>query len=115
MGTARSTRPVDAEARFAALVEEFARRPGVEPPGGGRAFGATALKVHGSIFAMLYDERLVVKLPRERVAALIAADQGEPFGAGKGRPMQEWLTVVDEDAWSALAEEARAFVGERPG
>lgn len=101
---------MDAQARFAALVEEFAGMPGVEPPSGGRAFGSTALKVRGSIFAMLMGDRLVVKLPRERVAALVARGEGAPFDSGKGRPMREWVTVIEDDAWHAVATEALAFV-----
>ena len=102
------------EARFAALVQHFAGRPGITPPEPGRrAFGASALKVGGSIFAMLQDGRLVVKLPEPRVAELIAGGGGEPFGAGKGRPMREWVAIPDGDdaRWRALAEEALGFVG----
>jgi TfoX N-terminal domain len=104
----------DAEARFAALVAHFAGRPKVAPPRSGRRrFGSSALTVNGSIFAMVQDGRLVVKLPRERVAALIADGTGQPFSAGKGRPMKEWVAVPEPDAatWRDLAEEALAFVG----
>ena len=102
--------------RFAALVAGLADRPGVTPPGPGRRFGASALRVGGTIFAMLQDGRLVVKLPAPRVAELIADGEGAPFGAGKGRPMREWVAIADGDAarWRALAEEALAFVGHRP-
>jgi hypothetical protein len=101
---------VEPEERFAALILEFAGRPGVQTPAG-RGFGAGALKVNGSIFAMLSHGRLVVKLPRDRVAALIADGTGGPFDAGKGRPMKEWLTVIgdDEDRWIGLAAEAFEF------
>lgn len=101
---------MDAQERFAALVQEFAARPGVQPPEGGGGFGSTALKVDGSIFAMLPGVQLVVKLPSERVTALIESGEGEPFDGGKGRPMKQWLTVVDADAWEHLAEEALQFV-----
>ena len=104
------------DARFAALVAHFVGRPGVTPPEPGRrAFGASALKVGGSIFAMLQDGRLVLKLPRDRVTALIADGEGEAFTAGKGRPMTEWVAVPDGDAarWRTLAEEALAFVRSR--
>jgi len=104
---------VEAKERFAALVQEFAARPGVQPPEGGSGFGSTALKVDGSIFAMLPGAHLVVKLPSERVTALIENGEGEPFDGGKGRPMRQWLTVVDVDAWERMAEEALQFVAAR--
>ena len=102
------------EERFERLAEALAGRPGVTLPGmdGARGFGSSALKAGGSIFAMLTRGRLVVKLPRARVAGLIASGAGEPFDAGKGRPMKEWVTVAGADGatWLALAEEALAFV-----
>ena len=105
---------VDVNARFAALAEEFAGRPGVDMPEARRGFGSDALKVNGSIFAMVTGGQLVVKLPRDRVEALIASGTGSPFGAGKGRPMQEWVTVTaDDETWRALASEALDFVGSR--
>jgi TfoX/Sxy family transcriptional regulator of competence genes len=105
--------------RFARLVDELAGQPGVEPPGGPgqRGFGSDALKVNGTIFAMVSHGRLVVKLPRDRVAALIKDATGAGFDAGKGRPMKEWLTVLtdDEATWRWLAAEALAFVAARTG
>jgi hypothetical protein len=105
--------------RFAALVDEFAGRPGVTPPGGERRrFGSDALRAGASIFAMLTRDELVLKLPRARVAELVASGQGRPFDAGKGTPMKEWVVVADDDldTWLALAEEALTFVsaGRRP-
>jgi TfoX/Sxy family transcriptional regulator of competence genes len=106
------------EERFAALVETFAGFPDVQVPGesGRRTFGSDALKVNGSIFAMLTGGRLVVKLPRHRVDALIGSGIGAPFDAGKGRPMKDWLTVTDDDdeTWVTLAREAMDFVRGRP-
>jgi hypothetical protein len=69
--------------------------------------------VGGKIFAMLPHAALVVKLPAERVAALIEAGDGEPFATGK-RVMREWVSIpaVDPDAWAALADEALAFVSD---
>ena len=99
--------------RFGVLVEEFAGRPGVTPPGGDRRrFGSDALKAGTSIFAMLTGEELVLKLPRARVTELVANGEGRPFDAGKGTPMKEWVVVVDDDldTWRELAEEAFAFV-----
>jgi hypothetical protein len=106
------------EERFDALLTEFAGRPGVGLPGepGTRGFGSTALKVDGSIFAMLVRGSLVVKLPAPRVADLIAAGGGVAFDAGKGRPMKEWLVVADDDhpTWLALSGEAYRYVGSLP-
>ncbi|MDQ2790653.1 MAG: hypothetical protein DLM60_04755 [Pseudonocardiales bacterium] len=105
--------------RFDTLVEAFSDRPGVTPPDepGRRGFGSTALKVSGSIFAMLADDHLVVKLPRSRVVALIQAGTGRPFSAGKRTVMKEWLVVTDVDGrtWRSIAEEAFAFVQAAPG
>ena len=100
--------------RFEQLVDAFGTRPGVTVPGGDRRrFGSSALKVHGSIFAMLTRDELVVKLPKARVSELISEGAGRPFDAGKGSPMKEWVVVADSDldTWRALAEEALAFVG----
>ena len=105
-----------AEECFDGVVTALRDHAGVAPPDPSRrGFGADALTVHGSIFAMVKDRALVVKLPASRVSALVASGQGAPFGAGRGRPMKEWVAVaaVDPDAWRLLAEEACAFVGSR--
>lgn len=107
---------MDTEERFAALAEKFAAFPDVEVPSQSsqRRFGSAALKVNGSIFAMVTGGRLVLKLPRERVDALVGSGTGAPFGAGKGRPMREWVTVADDDedeeTWLTLTGEALNFV-----
>lgn len=108
---------VHPDGRFALLARAFAGHPGVTlPQDGPRRFGSTALKVDGSIFAMLTGGRLVVKLPRDRVDALVAAGTGRQFDGGKGRPMREWMAVAteDDDERLALAREALDFVGPRP-
>ena len=102
---------MDAEARYAALAERYAGRPGAELPGTGRQFGAAALKVGGSVFAILQAGRLVVKLPAERVAELVSDGTGGPFGHEGRSPMRQWLVVQDESRWDDLADEALAFVG----
>jgi hypothetical protein len=106
---------MSADDRLAALVDALAGEPGVAPPQpGGRRFGSTTLTVDGSIFAMAVGGALVLKLPRERVAALVAAGAGSPFANGSGRPMREWVALGSDDALDlALAREALAFVGGR--
>jgi hypothetical protein len=105
---------VDPEEQFGLLVEEFVGVPGVGLPGepGGRGFGSSALRVNGSIFAMLTRGALVVKLPRARVTGLVEAGAGVPFDANKGRPMKEWVTISGDDfeTWRNLAHEALGFV-----
>jgi hypothetical protein len=100
-----------AEERFDDLVSELLGLPGVTPPGGS-GFGRSALRVHRKIFAMLVRGQLVVKLPRERVDALVDAEEGDNFDANKGTPMKEWFALSPESAldWSPLAREALAFV-----
>ena len=100
-------------ALFESLCEEYAGVAGVTVPEGGSGFGANALKINRSIFAMVND-RLVVKLPAGRVAELISSGDGLPFDAGKGKPMKEWVAVsVDDAACRELVAEAMAFVGRR--
>lgn len=99
------------EARFAKVVAAFDDDVDVHV-GEGKGFGSGTLKVKGKIFAMISSKgEFVVKLPKARVDELIAAGKGEPFDAGKGRPMKEWAVVPAPRAWVKLAKEARAFVG----
>ena len=99
--------------RFADLARALADHPGVELAVARRGFGRGTLTVDGRIFAMMSRGRLVLKLPRDRVAALVASGEGSPFDAGKGRPLAERLALgdVDETRWRVLAGEAADFVG----
>ena len=113
---------MDAAALFHELTAAVREEPGVTVPdeAGRSGFGSTALKVDGRIFAMLVGGELVLKLPRDRVAALVDGGAGRPFANGKGQPMREWavLTSTQPDAAVALGREALAFVGAdglRPG
>ena len=101
-------------ALFASLCEEYAAVSGVTVPEGGGGFGSNAIKINKSIFTMLVNERLVVKLPAVRVTELISSGGGLPFDAGKGKPMKEWVALtVDAAACRELVAEAMAFVGRR--
>ena len=67
--------------------------------------------MNAKLFALFTQGTLVVKLPKERVAALVAAGVGKPFDPGHGRLMKEWLAVTRPKAsWSDLAREAYDFV-----
>jgi hypothetical protein len=60
---------------------------------------------------MLVRGRLVLKLPAERVDALVAAGDGARFDANKGTPMKEWFSLDPESgrSWLLLAREALDF------
>jgi hypothetical protein len=79
----------------------------------GRKFGKNGLKTKGGkLFALFTQGTLVVKLPNDRVAALVEQGVGEPFDPGHGRLMKGWLTVTRAQAsWADLAKEAFTFVG----
>jgi hypothetical protein len=102
------------QARFAAIAESLAGRQGVAVGTGRRGFGSDALTVNGRIFAMVTRGQLVLKLPTDRVSALIEAGDGLPFDGGKGRPMKERvvLTPTSSRHWLALAEEACSFASQ---
>src|SRR5947209_4494557 len=98
--------PITPEERFATIVEELLSNPDITPPSNGpqskKGFGSSALKVHNKIFAMLVEGRLVVKLPKHRVDALIASGAGERFDPRHdGRLMKEWVTIepTSEEGW----------------
>jgi len=100
------------EERYDKLTRVFLGKRGVTIEGKG--FGSEALRVDGSIFAMLSSKReFVVKLPRQRVDELTASGIGHQFDSGKGRLMKEWLALSRNTTtdWEALATEAKAFVG----
>lgn len=114
MGSARGT----ADERYAAVVAALADQPGVTVGSGKKGFGSSALCIGGKIFALLSSRgRFVVKLPRSRVATLVAAGRGEPFDPGHGRLMREWLEVAAgaEGEWLPLAREALQFVAPKRG
>jgi hypothetical protein len=97
---------------FNAVVKAFAKDRDVTPPGKGKGFGSSALKVKGKIFAMISSkDEFVVKLPGARIAELIDAGHAKYFDAGRGKPMKEWAAIIGgERLWLPLAKEARDFV-----
>jgi TfoX/Sxy family transcriptional regulator of competence genes len=101
------------EDRYAQLAKALLGRAGVTRSQK-KGFGSSGqLRVNDKIFAMLVRGRLVLKLPRQRVDALVAAEQGERFDPRRdGRLMKEWLVLAprSEIEWLSLAKEALAFV-----
>ena len=109
------------EERFVKIVQALSRYSGVTPPAdtaqSRKKFGSSALKIHDKIFAMISSKgEFVVKLPQQRVDALISSGQGKRFDPGHGRLMKEWLTVekTSGEVWLRLAKEAMEFVASRP-
>lgn len=109
--------PITPEERFATIVEELLSNPDVTPPSdvpqSKKSFGSSGLRIHNKIFAMLVQGKLVVKLPRPRVDALIASGDGERFDPRHdGRLVKEWLSLepTSEEEWLPLAREAMEFV-----
>ncbi|MFK7992462.1 MAG: hypothetical protein AB8I08_40950 [Sandaracinaceae bacterium] len=102
-----------ADALFWELADEFMLKdPRVHE---GTIMGGRCLRV-GTEFLGLVDFKgsgMVVKLPKDRVAALIAEDVGRPF-APAGRVFKEWVAVPERnrETWQGLLEEGIAFVGE---
>ena len=79
----------------------------------GTMMGERCIRVHGAFLAKPHHEDggLVVKLPKDRVAALIQRGAGQPF-VPHGRALKEWVHVPDYDAkfWNGLLAEGREFV-----
>ena len=90
-------------------MARFGGEPDIEA---GTGWGSSpGLRVRRKIFAMLVDGELVVKLPADRCAELVAAGHGHRFRTGD-REMREWVAVGEAhaDEWLGLAEDAHAFV-----
>jgi hypothetical protein len=96
---------------FWQLAAELQRDdPRVQP---GTIMNGRCLRV-GKEFLALVDYKgsgLVVKLPKQRVAALIASGAGNPFGPA-GKIFKEWVAVpkADRAQWRELLCEGIEFV-----
>ena len=83
-------------------------------PAIGRAtmMGYPCVRLAGKFLASFDDkaQRLVVKLPRERVTELIDNGDGDPF-APAGKVFREWVSIptVNRDLWATLLAEAVEF------
>jgi TfoX/Sxy family transcriptional regulator of competence genes len=98
---------------YAEICREHLVDPEVETS---RMFGTDCLKVGGKVFAMEFRGQLVVKLNKDRAAALVAGGQAAVFDPGHGRPMQQWIAVPASSplSWQALAAEAKDCVRQTP-
>jgi hypothetical protein len=80
----------------------------------GTIMNGRCLRVGDEFLALVEykDCGLVVKLPRTRVAELVASGVGQPF-APAGRVFREWVSVpvADRGLWRELLQEGIRFVG----
>ena len=99
---------VPTDPAFARVIEAFSRERGVTS---GTMMASVGLKVNGKIFAMLVRGKLVAKLPKDRVDALVEAGAGKRFDPRRdGRVMTEWIELAGErPPWIDLAREAPRF------
>jgi hypothetical protein len=98
-------------ATYDAVEHELLADPAVAT---GVLFGHRCLKFGRKVFACEHDGELLVKLPPDRLAELKAAQGARDFEP-MGRRMGGWVKVPEPDgdavrAWTALADEAKAFV-----
>jgi hypothetical protein len=98
----------DPHETFWEIAFEFLGRDDVEE---GTMFGFGCLRASGQFVAMPGNNfgGMVVKLPANRVTALIEAGTGSPV-APAGRPFKEWVAVDDQTLWPGLIEESIAFL-----
>lgn len=79
----------------------------------GTIMGGRCARVAGEFLALsnFKDSGLVVKLPRTRVAELVASGVGQPF-APAGKLFKEWVSIpnCDPSLWRSLLREGIAFV-----
>jgi len=113
-----SQSPIAPEERYRTIVEALGTNSDVTRSSdlpASKRFGSSELRINNKIFAILVKGRLVVKLPKPRVEALIAAGEGERFDPGHGRLMKEWISLepTSEEGWLPLAREAMEFVASK--
>ncbi|MBI2936453.1 MAG: TfoX/Sxy family protein, partial [Chloroflexi bacterium] len=81
---------ITAEELFRAVVHALSTAPQITKT---KMFGSEGLKVGSKVFAVLVKGKLVVKLPAQRVARLVASGVGVRFDPGMGRVMKEWVAL----------------------
>ena len=99
----------DARDLYEQLTDDLLYDPAI-----GRAtmMGYPCVRLAGRFLAS-YDDKarcLVVKLPRDRVTALVEQGRGDPF-APAGKVFREWVAIptVDRELWQQVLAEAAEF------
>ena len=87
--------------------------PGVVPS---KAFGYPAYSIGKKMFACVYEEGVSLKLPRERIAEIMAKDSGaKEFRPMNRHTMKDWVLLIRKSPKDylkdiALFEESAEFV-----
>lgn len=78
----------------------------------GTMFGFRCVRAGKAFIAMPGHESdgMVVKLPADRVSALVESGRGQPV-APSGRVFKEWVEIASGEEWGPYLEEALAFAG----
>jgi len=71
------------------------------------------LLVHGTIFAFLDGDDLVLELPEARAGDLTARAVAERYSSHH-HPTRNWVRVADREIWPELLRESHEFVSEPP-
>jgi TfoX N-terminal domain len=76
----------------------------------GSMFGSRGLRTGTKFFAIWWHDQLVLKLPPDRLEALVAGGTARQFEPMTGRAMNGWVVVDPSEDWPALLDEARGYV-----
>lgn len=71
-------------------------------------FGFDCLRTKGKVFAKVHNGQLVMKLPTNRITALLGSGQADTYEL-RGRMLKEWAVIEASKDIVVLAEEARVF------
>ena len=111
MKTRIKSEPSNVGTPFASIVQKMLKEQGIAQA---KMFGVPGIKTGRKMFAMSVKGKLIVKLPKGRVDALVASKQGKHFYHlfDKSRLMKEWVAIGQKNKrnWLKLAQEAKDFV-----
>ena len=111
MKTRTKQEPSNVDIHFASIVQKMLKDQEVTRA---KMFGVSGIKTGRKMFAMSMKGKLIVKLPKGRVNALVAPNKGKHFYHlfDKSRVMKEWVVIEQKNKrnWIKLAQEAKAFV-----
>lgn len=96
------------EKLFTKLVSFYATPQTEYPVERAMLFGFDCLRINGKVFAKLHNGHLVMKLPADRITALVDSGQVSSYEL-RGRLMKEWGVISTSKDIIPLAEEARVF------